>query len=244
MRAPDRLPYSSLAPTVVALAMAGSGLGAWDYHLGLAVAPVSAWAAAVAMGRWLQRIGGLQGPLACILLGPLAVAAAVAPWQPACNVVDSAALWALGPAAAGLWGLGIGALAALAPSRGGARAVLAALYAGAALPAAAHFLQSPQIDAYLPHAGHVAGALYEDAVAVGWRDVAYRLADLAWLIPVIAVASELRTRDQPWSLAALRRLARGHRAIGWALWTAALAMATAAWLAGEQRWRTPQAGFE
>ncbi len=236
--------WVAAAPAAMALAMALLGLGAWDYHLALAVAPVTAWAAAVAMGRWLRGTAGLAGPAAMVGLGPLAVAAVATWWQPACNVLDSLGLWLLGPVCAGLWGLGVGALAALAPGPRRARGALATLLVAAAVPGAVHFLASPQIYVYLPHTGRIAGALYEDAVAAGWRDVAYRLADLAWTLPVLAVAAQLRTRDQPWSVAGLRRAARADRAVVWAFVTAVAAVAIGLGAAGVQRWRTPRSAFD
>lgn len=232
------------APTAAAVAMAAAGLAAWDYHLALAVAPVSAWASGVTSGRWLRRTDRLAPALVAILLGPLAVAAAVAPWQPACNLLDSLGLWLVGPVAATVWGLGVGAIAALAPGLARARLGLAGLLVAAALPGAVHFLASPQIYVYLPHTGRIAGALYEDAVAVGWRDVAYRLADLGWLLPLLAVVAHLRKHDRPWSIAALVQTGRADRRVAWAGWVGVVAVAGGLWFADEARWRTPQSSFD
>ena len=229
--------WPAWVPTAVAVALACLRLAAFDYHFALAVAPVSCVAASLMARSGLAQRRALGLDWVVLVAGPLAVAALVAAWQPSCGLADGAALWLLGPIAASLWGAAAGALAALAPKPSSQRLTLVGLMIGAAVPCAAHFLTSPQIDAYAPQVGHIAGALYEDAVAATWRDVAYRLADLGWILPLLAVVRLATRLDLPWSLGTVHLLLRSRGAVRWSAVVAVSAVGIAAHQAGPQRWR-------
>ena len=247
MRHPD-LVLCACVPTVVTVAMAAFGLGAFDYHLALAVAAPTAWAvanevAAVAARRALP----VWWRLALALLGPLAVAAIAAPWAPSCNVVDSLAWWAIGPFGAAAWGAGAGAVIAIAlparwVTRGGVVALATLLvFLASCAPGAWWFLAHPQVFGYGPPIGRIAGALFEDAVAVGWPDAAYRLLDVGLAAPVLGLLWAVRGAGLPWRATSLRLLARTGAPIWPAVAVAVLSVAVGQSRARDERWRVDDA---
>ncbi len=238
------LPLAAALPTLVAIGLVAVGLGTWDYHLAVAVAPATAWAlawevAATASGHSPAR------PLRVLLalLGPFLVTACAAPWMPSCNFWDSLAWWGIGPIGSALWGGGVGAVVALGlPNRwrGNRLALtlgLIAVFVTACLPGAVWFLAHPQVFGYAPPVGRIAGALYEDAVAVQWRDVAYRLADVGLTLPIAALLLHVRRAQLPWRLASLRVLQRTGVPVGLYAAVAVLALAVGAQRAAPERWR-------
>ncbi len=232
-----------LVPTVPlggAVALLASGGGALDYHAALALAPLHALAAA-----WLglqQRPGLDRQRWALLTAAPLALLLLAAPWRPSCEFWHGLGFWLLGPLMAALVGAGMGRLVALLTARGsGQRLILLALLVGSSLPAALAFLQGPQVFGYAPAVGWVAGALYEDGVALHWGYLAYRLVDLAIWLPMLAASLALQRLQLGWSLQALRLALRSQNRAVAALGLAPLALGVGLLRAGPEGWRIDEA---
>ncbi len=230
-------------PLIGAVALLASGGGAIDYHAALALAPLHALAAA-RLG--LQQQPGLDRRRWSLLaLAPLALLLAAAPWRPSCEFWHGMGFWLLGPLMSALVGAGMGRLAALLTARGsGQRLILLALLVGSSLPGALAFLQGPQVFGYAPAVGWVAGALYEDGVALHWGYVAYRLVDLAIWLPLLATSLALERQQLPWSLASCRLVFRSQPGLAAALWLSPLALGVGLERAGPERWRVDAAAIE
>lgn len=179
---PSTLPLAGAAVLLIV------GQGVLDYHSALAIAPLSALSAALQASAAPQPGRELRRWLP-LLLAPLALLLAAAPWRPSCDLLHGLGFWLLGPLLSALVGAGMGTLArCAAPQRRWLRGLLlAALLVGSCVPAALAFLQGPQLFGYAPPLGWVAGALYEDGVALHWGYLAYRLLDLALWLPVLAI---------------------------------------------------------
>lgn len=237
-------------PLVAVLVLVVSGTAAVDYHAMLVLSVVTAVAAAVSVavadGSRVRRRS--VGPL---LVVPALALLAVAPWFPACGWRDGWLFWLLGPPLSLLVGLSAGVLAALlVPARRqrGRRAVRVAVAVGVLLaacgPAAWRFLTAPQVFAYAMPVGWVAGAIYEDGVAVRWPYVAYRLLDVAICAPWLAVWHTLRREGVPWSWPVLLQRARRDRAVAVALAMAVVAGVVSALRAAPEGWSVSTAEVE
>ncbi len=237
--------WPALLPVIGAVGLLAVGQGVLDYHSALAVAPLSAVGAALLAsgealpGRPLRR-------WLVLALAPLLLLLGAAPWRPSCDLGHGLGFWVLGPLLSAVVGAGMGTLARLlAPLRRWLRGLLlAALLLGSCAPAALAFVQGPQLFGYAPPLGWIAGALYEDGVALHWGYLSYRLVDLALWLPVLALGLSSRalghspreclirinTRD----FASL--LARGGRS-GLLLALPLVALAVGGLRAGPERWR-------
>ncbi len=182
-----------LPPLVAAVLLASPTWGALDYHASLALAPVVGVCALVLalqprplLRRWLLLV---TAPVAVLLLGSLFV--------PNCNRLYGLKFYALGPVCSAWVGVGWARLGQLVlPAH--ARKVAWAGALLSALPPAWHFLTMPQVFAYHGLVGYIAGALYEDAVAIQAPYLTWRLFDLLLWLPVIV----LPQRRWTWPLAA------------------------------------------
>ncbi len=176
-----------LLPLAVVVGLAASGLAVLDYHANLVLAPATCLTALI-LGVQSERPGYLRA-LGLPLLAPLALLLALSPWQPGCDTATGLTFWLLGPASAALCGMALGTVARWLAGRRPMMAMLLSVLITffTCVPAALAFLTQPQVFGVAMPTGWVAGALYEDAVAPTWSYVAYRLLDLAWCGPVIAV---------------------------------------------------------
>ncbi len=215
----------ALLPSVVALWLLSQG--AWatlDYHASLVLAPVVGLSCGhlqlLPRRRWHAAVAAL-GPLALLILGSV--------WIANCDRLYGLAFYALGPLMSALVGSAMGSVVARIPCRPRAQFFALWLLAlGSAARPAWHFLHEPQVFAYHGLFGYIAGALYEDAVAIRWPYIAWRLTDLAfwgillvfpsgswpvvarhprtpWLLMLALTAwcvTELRAPYEPWRVTA------------------------------------------
>ncbi|MSP90471.1 MAG: hypothetical protein EXR79_01485 [Myxococcales bacterium] len=250
----------ALSPSAVAALLLGvPGLGVLDYHASLVLAPTVGLAAG---GLVLARVDGPSrgaawgGAVLLLVGGPLAVLAAASLFIPNCNCLYGLGFYLLGPGFSALVGGGMAAGAALAvrgiaPERTPPRRVktlqvltFACMVAASLVPPVWTFLRAPQVFAYHGLVGYVAGALYEDAVAVRWPYVAWRLLDLALWGPIawlgLAVA-----QTHPTGCGAPLRAALAAQPRSGLLAALALTAAIVAGLRAEsERWRVPTAAVE
>lgn len=239
-----RLLWPALLPAAGAAVLLALGQGVLDYHSALALAPLSALGAAL-LASGQPQPGRERLRWLVLLAAPLALLLAAAPWRPSCDLWHGLGFWVLGPTCSALVGAGMGTVARhLAPARRWLRgSLLAALLLGSCVPAALAFLKGPQLFGYAPPVGWVAGALYEDGVALHWGYLAYRLIDLATWLPVLAIRPTAvighSPRDclMPVSARQLAGRVRSDAQLQWLLALPALAL-TVGWLrAGPERWR-------
>ena len=172
-----------LLPTLLAAALLTSPTwGALDYHASLALAPVvglGAMTLALQPLPLLRRVGWTVAlPLLVLLAGSLFV--------PNCNRVYGLEFYALGPLCSAFVGIGWARLGQLLLPRHAAKLAWTGALLSAALPLW-HFLNTPQVFAYHGLVGYVAGALYEDAVAIQPAYLTWRLFDLLVWLPVVLV---------------------------------------------------------
>ena len=230
LSASARFSLPAVAPTLLAAGLLVSPTwGALDYHASLALAPAVGLCALqlAATGRDSVQtlIGLVLAPLATLLLGAL--------WVPNCNILYGLGFYLLGPAMSLPVGLGWGRLGrSLAPQSPVALAWTLAL--ASTLPPLWHFLLHPQVFAFHGLVGYVAGALYEDAVALSWPYLTFRVIDLALWLPLLAVLARLPTSGR------LSWLRRQRWLVPWlAVEGAALGIAVLA--AGAAQWRVATA---
>ncbi len=175
--------FPLLLPALVALALLVSPTwGALDYHASLALAPVvglCALAVTLQGNSLWPRLALLTGlPLLTLLVGSLFIAN--------CNRAYGIQFYVLGPLFSAFVGVGWARLGLLlAPQNPRKVAWLGALLS--ALLPLAHFLTTPQVFAYHGLVGYVAGALYEDAVAIHTPYLTWRLFDLLLWLPVVSL---------------------------------------------------------
>lgn len=162
----------------------GPGLDTLDYHACLLLSPVVGVAAGhltlAARGRradWWWALTLCLGPLAIYGVGALA-----RPW---CAPWTGLAFYLLGPLGAALVGT---CAAALARRVAGHRAVwvMYGIWLLISVRPAWHFATSAQVSAWHGLLGGFAGPLYEDAVALTWPWVSFRLLDLGLWLPAVA----------------------------------------------------------
>jgi hypothetical protein len=254
------LPLPAWLPAVVACGLAFvPGFGILDYHACLALAPVVGICAAVLAQRHMRAAA--RAPLhrhwaalawLVLLAGPLLVLTLASVLIPNCNHLYGLAFYVLGPGMSALCGAGLGSVAWLLaprrwdglPRRCAAGSLLAALLAASLLPPLLTFLLHPPVFAFHPLVGHVAGALYEDAVAIGWPYLGYRLLDLAIWLPWFAVLlGNWSTGLLVGPVGALATLA-AHNSVRWAWGVALAAVAVAGLQAAAQGWRSTRRDVE
>lgn len=245
-------PHGALAATLPAVAAAVlaavPGFGVLDYHACLALSPVVGLCAAhLALGSLTGRLPPPRWAWPLLLAGPLAVLLLASLWIPNCNRLYGFAFYALGPLTSALVGAGLATLAVLlAPVRvagsvrhGLAVGLLYALVALSTLRPIAAFYWNPQVFAWHGLVGHIAGALYEDAVAITWSWCAFRMLDLALWGPLVAVAVTLHRAGQPIRPRTFLQSARAVGAVRAALGLSLLAVVVTELRAGPERWRVP-----
>ena len=174
-------PLPVLLPTFLALGLLFSPTwGILDYHASLALAPLMGLCA-------LQLAGKKQDSwrhLALLGLLPLLILLLASLWLPNCNRLYGLGFYALGPLSSLLVGLGYGRLGLLIWPAQPLRLAYALALLSTLVPLA-HFLLQPQVFAYHGLVGYVAGALYEDAVAIQTPYLLFRLFDILLWLPVI-----------------------------------------------------------
>jgi len=249
-----RLPASLHTPPVVALLPAIAalllcfvpGFGVLDYHACLALSPIAGLCSGhVMMSALSRRLEPQRRAVAALaLLGlPLAVFLAAMFAVPNCNIGYGLGFYLLGPCASALVGAGLGALAWLLLP--GSRSRTTTLFYGLVLASAAqplhHFYTQPQVYAFHGLFGYVAGALYEDAVALAWPYVSFRLLDVALWAPLLALAATVAHSPLPRWQALRVALQRPALRIGLAV--AAAALLSSQLRAERERWRIPAAAI-
>ncbi len=234
---------SALVPGIAALLLCWvPGFGVLDYHACLALAPlVGLCGGHLALAQLSGRLDArrLSLSLATLLGLPLAVLLLAAALVPNCNLLYGLGFYVLGPIASSLVGAGLGALTWLLLPRRGLRslALFYALALASALPPLRHFYTQPQVFAYHGLCGYIAGALYEDAVAIGWPYLSFRLLDVALWAPLLAFAVAVARSPLP-HLPAIRE-ALGRPALRVALAVAASAVLVSQLRAEPEHWRIP-----
>ncbi len=213
----DRLPRVTphlpvvLPALVAALLLLSPTWGALDYHASLALAPLVGLCALVLALQPLplpRRLLALVTlPLVVLLLGSLVV--------PNCNRLYGLQFYALGPVCSAWVGVGWARLGQLLMPAHARKVAWAGALLSAGLPAW-HFLTMPQVFAYHGLIGYIAGALYEDAVAVHTPYLTWRLFDLLLWLPVIAFARQRWTLPLALAQGALAvTLLLAGDALGW-----------------------------
>lgn len=230
-------------PVVAACGLVAAGLGALDYHACLFLTP-AVCVAAVGQTLLAQVLPLWQLALrwAVLLLGPCAILAVAAPWQPSCAPAHGLLFYVLGPLCGGLCATGLATLTRWTGLQGWRLAVVAVLVLLATcIPAAWQFLGHPQVHAYAMPVGWIAGALYEDGVAVRWPYLAYRLLDLAIFLPVLALDSAVQQQRSDRSPRIIAAALRQLPAAGVGLAVAMTAIGVGWLRAGPERWRVDDA---
>jgi hypothetical protein len=230
-------------PLLGVLVLVVAGLAVADYHAALVLAPVTALAASLAIAL-ADTARVRRQPLWLSLVAPPVLLAAVSPWFPSCAAVDGWLFWLLGPAVSWLMGCGVGVVAQLLvpprprqPRALSRASVAVALLLATCIPAAWQFLTAPQVFGYAMAVGWIAGAIYEDGVAVRWPYVAFRLLDVALWAPLLAVWISSVRRGLPWNSATLLRRVVRERAVAVAIGLAVVAVAVAQLRAAPEGWR-------
>jgi hypothetical protein len=184
---------AAVLPSVVAFALTLlPGLGTLDYHACLLLAPIVGLCAGHLALRDHARRAWLL-----LLLGPLAVLLLAALWVPDCNLLYGSAFYLLGPAVSALVGASWGHLARMLPVRNSLKTLaFYALVLASLVRPALHFYQHPQVFAFHGLVGWLAGALYEDAVAIHWSYLAFRLLDVALWGPLLVLPLQPSWRDR------------------------------------------------
>jgi len=119
------------------------------------------------------------------VLAPAAILIVNAFIVPNCAPGTGLLLYALGPVCSAIVAVCMAALAVgLAPRW--PRLLFAVLALLSCVPAAWHFLNQPQVTAYGPLVGYIAGPLYEDVVEPDWTWLSYRALDIALWFALVA----------------------------------------------------------
>ena len=193
------------------------GFDVLDYHACLALAPIMALCAGLLELRTRDEevsTGRSAGPrrwwrASAVILTPAIILALNALRVPNCSPLSGLEIYLLGPVASVAIAL-VMASVAHRLAAGWSRAAFMGLAAASCVPALWHFMTEPQVSAYAPLVGHVAGALYEDVIDIGWCWLSYRLLDLAlWLALLAALNAGQGTRRRVALGLALTALAVG-----------------------------------
>lgn len=248
------LPWPALTTLCVACALTTSpGLGVLDYHaslfLALVVGLAGGWVVLAGTRKSLRR---LAFELAAVVVLPLFALLVAGVWVPNCNLLQGLAFYALGPVCSALIGAAWAAAslqawptAADGSSRvGRATATFAALVLLSLVRPLLHFYTQPQVQAWHGLVGWLAGALYEDAVAVGTPYVVWRIVGLATWGPLLVLFVALRSVDAPYGLRAVGTLLRRSRAAQVGALSVVLGLLAGEWLAEPMGWRLPAAAVE
>jgi len=170
-----------------------AGFDALDYYACLALAPAVSLAAGLLaiepLGRADSQMGRLRHlnwwPVLAAVLAPAAILIVNAFIVPNCAPGTGLLLYALGPVCSAIVAVCMAALAVgLAPRW--PRLLFAVLALLSCVPAAWHFLNQPQVTAYGPLVGYIAGPLYEDVVEPDWTWLSYRALDIALWFALVA----------------------------------------------------------
>jgi hypothetical protein len=220
-----RLPIAVWLPLAWTLLLTlRQGTGALDYHAGLALAPVMGLCA----GHLRLADERRPGPWLVLALGPWLLLLGAGLWVPNCARLYGSGFYVLGPLASVLVGAGWAQIAGWLPRW--RTAGFYALVLASTVPPLWAFLSGPQVFAYHGLVGFVAGAIYEDAVAIEPAYVLFRVLDLGLWLPVL-----LLPHPRAWRADARARLLA-------VISMSAVGVAFAR--AGPERWRVTSAQIE